>query len=200
MFNGSSWAGVFVDALGENAEAALACMRTIAPQIKVIHCAMSGNTTALRVEKILRKSEGSFTQSGETAGGIPLEAAEMTIRFISLLIRKNRFKHIDSIMQKIEEQIYLKNGTLAVTAEYAAPMEHNFEEELRRQIAERTGAKKVILKTNHAPELLGGFRLHMGGFYIDASLKGQLEKMKAALETAAINYCTGQAPVQGYEG
>ena len=194
MFNGSRWAGVFVNVLGENAEAGLDCLKATIPQIKAIPSAMSGNAAARRVEKMLRESAEPFVKSG----GILQDAAEPAIRFISLLIRKDRFRHIDSIMQKIEEQIHLKNGVLAVTAEYAAPMGNDFEEELRRQIAERTGAKKVMLKTNHSPELLGGFRLRTRGFYIDASLKGQVERMKAALETAAMDYCIGQASDRGY--
>jgi F0F1-type ATP synthase delta subunit len=36
------------------------------------------------------------------------------------------------------------------------------------------------------PELLGGYRLRIGGFYIDASLKGQVEKMTSDLETAVL--------------
>ena len=189
MFNNRRWANVFVNVLGENAGTALACLKAMIPQIKTIPCAMSGNTTARRVEKMMRESAGAFTKP-ETAGGISRAAVEPAIRFISLLIRKDRFRHIDSIMQKIEEQICLRDGILTITAEFAAPAETGFEEELRRQIAERTGAKKVIMKTNHVPELLGGFRLHMGGFYIDASLKGQAEKMKASLEAAAMRYCT----------
>jgi F-type H+-transporting ATPase subunit delta len=88
-------------------------------------------------------------------------------------------------MEKIEGQIFRKNGVLAITAESAAPMENGFEEYLRQRIEEITGAKKIMIKANHVPELLGGYRLRMGGFYIDASLKGQIERMKVGLEATA---------------
>jgi F0F1-type ATP synthase delta subunit len=36
------------------------------------------------------------------------------------------------------------------------------------------------------PELLGGYRLRTGGYYVDASLKGQMNEMKTMLEEAAL--------------
>jgi F-type H+-transporting ATPase subunit delta len=160
---------------------------------------MSGSADALRMEKILMKSVRLSTKTGKTSGGIPQTAVESAIRFISLLIRKGRFRRIDSIMQRIEEQTFRQNGILAVTAESAAPMESDFEEELRRQIEKITGAKKAIIKAAHVPELLGGYRLRMGGFYIDASLKGQIEKMKAGLDAAVMNCCKGkQSEIKSY--
>jgi F0F1-type ATP synthase delta subunit len=61
-------------------------------------------------------------------------------------------------------------------------VDSGFEAELARLIREKTGAANVKMKTSVRPELLGGYRLRIGGFYIDASLKGQLAKMKADLE------------------
>jgi F0F1-type ATP synthase delta subunit len=182
VFNDSRWANVFVNVLGENSETAFACLKAAVPQIKAIPCAMSGFADALRVEKMLTES----MRLSLTTGGISQTAAESTIRFISLLIRKGRFRRIDSIMRIIEEQTFRQNGILVVTAESAAPMERDFEDELRRQIEKATGAKKAIIKAMHAPELLGGYRLRMGGFYIDASLKGQVERMKAGLDAAVM--------------
>jgi F0F1-type ATP synthase delta subunit len=188
VFNDSRWASVFVGALGKSSETALACLKAMVPQIKTIPCAMSGSADALRVEKMLTES----VRLSIKTNGIVQTAAESTVRFISLLIRKGRFRHIDSIMQRIEEQTFRQNGVLAVTAEFATPMESGFEEELRRRIEKITGAKKAIIKAIHAPELLGGYRLRMGGFYIDASLKGQIERMKAGLEAAVMDCCKGK--------
>jgi len=53
-------------------------------------------------------------------------------------------------------------------------------------IKEKTGASDVKMKTSVKPELLAGFLLRIGGFYIDASLKGQVESMKADLIEGAV--------------
>jgi F-type H+-transporting ATPase subunit delta len=179
-FSGNRWAGVFVNALGENAEETFACLKAIVPLLKTIPCAMSGYAVAGRVEKML-------------TGSVKTDTVESAMRFVLLLIQKDRFRHIDLIMEKIEEQIFQKNGILAITAESAAPMESGFEEYLRQRIEEITGDKKVIIKSSHVPELLGGYRLRMDGFYIDASLKGQVERMKASMEAAAYSHQTSGA-------
>jgi F-type H+-transporting ATPase subunit delta len=74
-----------------------------------------------------------------------------------------------------------KNGILDITVETAVELDKNFTEELVQIIKEKTGAAGVKIKTCIKPELLGGFLLRTGGFYIDASLKGQVEKMMAEL-------------------
>jgi F0F1-type ATP synthase delta subunit len=70
---------------------------------------------------------------------------------------------------------------LAVTVESATPLDRAFEEQLKQRIRERLGAAAVKLNAAVVPDLLGGYRLRIGGFFIDASLKGQMEQMKADL-------------------
>jgi F0F1-type ATP synthase delta subunit len=53
-------------------------------------------------------------------------------------------------------------------------------------IKEKTGASDVKMKTSVKPELLAGFLIRIGGFYVDASLKGQLEAMRADLTKGAV--------------
>ena len=181
MFHGTRWAAAFVAVSGTE-PGALACLKTMAPPIKAVYGAF-GRAAARRLEKLL-------WESAEAAGftGADVNCA---IRFISLLVEKNLFAHIDSIMHKIEALLDQHNGVLAVTAESASPLDGAFEDELKRRLAQLSGAAQVKLDTHLAPELLGGYRLRFGGFYIDASLKGQIESMKDSLGSAAF------VPVQG---
>jgi ATP synthase F1 delta subunit len=102
-----------------------------------------------------------------------------------LLVEKNCFRHIDPLLTRIEQMLDERKGILDLTVESAVPPESGFEEELARMIKEKTKATDVKMKTVVKPELLGGYVLRMGGFYIDASLKGQVEKMTAELTAAA---------------
>jgi F-type H+-transporting ATPase subunit delta len=175
------WAGVFVAVLGENAEECLACLKAMAGPVKAVSGALFGYFASRRLEKMLRESASSEAGGMTDGGNIPVEYA---IRFITLLVEKNQFKHIDVIMRKIEERIDERGGTLTVIAESAAPLDSAFEEELKRRIIKQTGAANIKMETRVIPALLGGYRLCFGGFFIDASVKRQMEKMQAGLEEA----------------
>jgi F-type H+-transporting ATPase subunit delta len=173
VFHGNRWAAAFVTALGENAGAGFDCLKTMAVPLKAVSGVLFGYSAARRLETILRESAGSRANKE-----ISLEYA---IRFICLLVEKNRFKYIDLVINKIEEHLDARKGILAVTVESASPLDSVFTEKLKQRIIEQLGAAEVKMKTVQIPALLGGYRLRIGGFYIDASLRGQMEKMKTDL-------------------
>jgi ATP synthase F1 delta subunit len=172
VFHGDRWARVFVNCLGENTEAGLVCLKALVTPLKAVSGTLFGFSAARRLEKILKESSIAAADNG---------TAEYPIRFICLLVEKKCFRHIDAVLQKIEERLDAQKGLLAVTVESAATIDSSFEENLKQQIMERTGAVGIKMKTVLKPDLLGGYRLRIGGFYVDASLKGQIEKMKIAL-------------------
>jgi len=180
VFHRIRWARVFSETLGDNAEDGLAFLKVLVPPVKTIPGILYGHTAAHRLEKMLRESI--------TITSIPVSktVSEQVIRFISLLVEKNHFRDIDTILQKTEELIDRRNGILTVTAETAAPMDRTSEEELKQKIARTLGMAKIKMNILVIPGLMGGYRLRFGGFYVDASLKGQMEKMKAVLEEAAL--------------
>jgi F0F1-type ATP synthase delta subunit len=173
VFHRYRWAAVFVNILGGNAEEGLDLLRALVKPVKTIPGALFGCAAARRLEKILLESSGGFSGDAQIYARV--------IRYIVLLVRKNCFVRIDLIMQKIEELVDEQKGILAVTVESAVPMNSDSEQELRQKIMERTGAKAVKMKPRVVPDLLGGYRLLIGGFYVDASLKGQIERMQFAL-------------------
>ena len=172
------WADAFIAALGADGEAGLACLKAMVPPIKAIPGALFGRAVSRRLEKLLRESVDTAGFSG--AG------AMHAIRLIALLVERNHFGQIDSIMLKVEERLDRKNGVLTVTVESAEALDSEFEKRLRQQLAESTGAAGIKLRTRLAPNLLGGYRLTIGGMYIDASLRGQMDRMKTDLEAAVL--------------
>jgi len=171
--------------LGENAETGLLCLRALVPPARAIPGDLFGRSAARRLEKTLRESVGEAGLADAAHAG--REAiTEFVIRFFVLLVERGRFRHVDSVLQKIEERIDTRNGVLAVTLESAAPVDDDFANEFGGRIAERLGAREVRVKTRTVPELLGGYRLRVGALVVDASLKKQVEKMKDDLEAAAL--------------
>ena len=175
MFHENRWAAAFVAMTGNDPQG-LAFLKAAVPQIKTIPGALFGYSDSRQLEKLLLEGANSAGFSGASI--------EYAIRFISMMVEKNCFMHIDSVQKKIEELFDKQNGILTVTAESASELDDIFRDELRRQIQDINGAKKVNLETRLVPELLGGYRLRFGGFYVDASLKGQAERMKADLTAA----------------
>ena len=179
MFHADRWANAFLAVSAESADDAFQYVKIFTAQIKKIHGAFFGHNAASRLEKVLLESAGPADVKEDSP------AALYAIRFVCLLVEKNCFKYIDSLMARIEEMLDAQKGTLDVTLETASAPDIALEEELARQIREKTGAANIKMKTCVRPELLGGYLLRIGSFYVDASLKGQIEKMKIDLFQAS---------------
>jgi len=173
MFHAQRWASAFLSVSGKDANEAFLCLKALSAQIKNIHGVFFGRAASLELEKMLRESAASAAEKNP--------AMEYVIRFLCLLVEKNCFRHIGLVLQKIEQNLDEQNGILDVTVESAAPVDSGFEKELSKMIKEKTGAADIKMKTCVRPELLGGYLLRIGSYYVDASLKGQLENIAARL-------------------
>ena len=170
-FHADRWAEAFFAVSGENAETVLLCLKIIAPRIKSIHGSFYGHGSSARLEEMLMDSVNSADIKEH------LTAAEYAIRFVCLLVEKNSFRYIDILLSRIEKKLNERRGILDVTVEASAPLDSGFEEELARMIREKTGSAGVKINVLIRPELIGGFLIRIGSFYIDASLKRQMENM-----------------------
>jgi ATP synthase F1 delta subunit len=166
---------MFLTVSGENAQEACFCLKALAPQVKSVHGIFLGREASQELEKVLREC---VSASGRPEAS---SAEEYAIRFICLLAEKHCLKYIDSILTFIESMLNEKNGILDLDIETAAPLDSRFVEEFAQMIKEKTGAQGVNTKTHIRPELLGGYLLRVNGFYIDASIKGQADKMMTEL-------------------
>jgi F-type H+-transporting ATPase subunit delta len=158
---------------GTNAGDTFECLKAIAQPVKSVHGVFFGHNAAAELEEMLRDSAGKAE---------PPPAVEYAIRFICLLVEKDCFRYVDVLLSGIEQRLDEQKGIVALSLEAASAVDSGFEAEITRMIRDKMGAAGVKMKTSVRPELLGGYRLRMGGFFIDASLKGQLAEMKADLE------------------
>jgi ATP synthase F1 delta subunit len=173
-FHTEKWADAFLGATGKDAENVYYCLKALCQPIKSIHGAFFGYSASLQLEKILREVVGDNDS-----------IAEYAIRFICLLVEKKCFKYVNSFLKRIEKKLDEQKGILAVTVETASPMDDGSEKELIKMIKEKIGAADVKMINLVRPELLSGYLLRIGPFFIDASLKGQLEKMRSGIFEAA---------------
>ena len=192
-FHADRWAGAFFAVSGENADAVFLRLKALAPGIKSVRGAFFGYGAAAKLEKVLRGSslqgsplQGSALLGSEDSGGITDQSVEYAIRFICLMVEKKCIRRIDSLLAKIGEMLDERKGILNVGLESANLADSGLIEEMTRNIREKTGAAEIKIKTCVRPELLAGYVLRIGSFYVDASLKGQLEKLTADLRAAGI--------------
>lgn len=185
MFHAARWTEAFLAVNSENAHTAFLYLKALALPIKQVNASFFGHNAAAKAEKILRECFAAKDSREVAHNGNELPpAAEYAIRFICLLIERKYFKQIDSLLLNIEKTLNKKNSILEFTIEAAAPIDSNFEEEIVKMLKEKTGAAGIKIKTCIKPELLGGYLLRTDGFYIDATLKGQVDRLKNELITA----------------
>jgi len=175
MFHAGRWAAAFLAVSGKDANEAYLCLGALAARVKTVRGVLAGHAASAVLEKILREGAVKNGEPGTTF------ATEYAIRFLCLLVEKKCLKYIDRLLPEIGRHLDEQNGILRVTVESAVPVESGLEKELAAAIKEKTGASGVKISATVRPELLGGFLLRIGGFYIDASLKGQLENMAVYL-------------------
>jgi F0F1-type ATP synthase delta subunit len=184
MVHPDRWATAFIGSLSKNApsknaEEGLVFLKELTHGLKPVSGLLFGHTAAAFIEKTVDEllREDTALQPQTDTSGIDI-TREYPLRFLCLLIEKNLFHHSDVIIETIEKMLDEKKGILNVLVE-AASAEEVSENGLSGMIKERTGAAEVKMRITEVPELLAGYRLHIGGQYIDASLKGQLEQMTA---------------------
>lgn len=109
------------------------------------------------------------------------EVSESTRRFLHLIVKKKRadLSHFMamSYTSLYEREKHLTTGSLTT----ACPISEQLTARIKALIETQTG-NDVRVETKIRPELGGGFILQYGDFRMDASLSGQLNRMRRELK------------------
>lgn len=179
MFAADQWADAFIGALEKgdpgDAEEGLAALRVFAAWVKKIPGAVMGKEASLQLDRIIR---GAIAGAGPRFAG---RGTEFAARLIVLLSRKGCLRRAGAVAEAAELILDRKRGIVKAVAECAFPPEEDLRDSLTEVLRRRTGAAAVKLEFRIKPELLGGYRLLLGGDCIDLSLRAQLLNMNRAL-------------------
>ncbi|MBI4524849.1 MAG: ATP synthase F1 subunit delta [Deltaproteobacteria bacterium] len=110
-----------------------------------------------------------------------LQLSSLSVRFLSLLLDRDRLGHVHSIAfhyRRFQDEAL---GRVKASVTGAKPLDGASLERLITAL-ERISGKKVVLEERTDPELLGGLVLHMEGKVYDGSLRTQLENLKKQIE------------------
>jgi F-type H+-transporting ATPase subunit delta len=177
MFPPERWANAFVETCGRDLDEGFSTLKAFMACAKGMSGLVRGSLAAAQLETMLR------TAVKEAGFGAQNRGAEFAVRFTILLVRKNQFRYRDAIIAEIEKLADRMNGVTRARVESVTPLDEGFKEQITGELQRRTGAKKIVLGTRLVPDLLGGYRLFIGTNLIDTSLREQLRKMAADLQT-----------------
>ncbi|MDR0387634.1 MAG: F0F1 ATP synthase subunit delta [Treponema sp.] len=192
MFHPDRWALAFTAACGEDVEngfAALtvlfACLNRL--PVKELCSSVSGEYPARQLEEMMRRAAGTSPRQG---------GLETAIRFILLLVKKGCFRQAGRVIAEIENLLDRKKGVVRAVVEAAVPPDPAFEADLKAALCKKhmehssaehgstehsSAVSGVTVEIRVRPELLGGYRLIIGGRVWDASLREQIRNMAQAL-------------------
>ena len=106
--------------------------------------------------------------------------SEEFYKFIAVLIEKKRLILIADIDKAVKKLIMEAENKVEAEAVFASSAKDDVKKELVKRLEYLTG-KKVILQEKVDPSVIGGVRVKLGSKLFDATIKGQLDKLKASL-------------------
>jgi F-type H+-transporting ATPase subunit delta len=113
---------------------------------------------------------------GEQIGG-------STLKFLLLLVDRNRVGVLESIAQKFLELSYKQESIEIAKITSSIQLSADQQKEIAEKLKIITGAKQIKLALKIDPQLIGGFTIEIGSKMIDTSILGQLKQISAILGT-----------------
>jgi F-type H+-transporting ATPase subunit delta len=104
-----------------------------------------------------------------------------TLKFLMLLIDRNRIALLDGVAQKFLELSYKQESIDVAKVISSVQLSAQQQKNLAEKLKGITGAKQIKLALKVDPQLIGGFTVEIGSKFIDTSIKGQLRQISSLL-------------------
>jgi F-type H+-transporting ATPase subunit delta len=103
-----------------------------------------------------------------------------TLLFLNLLIDKRRIGLLPEIYAEFDRRVREHSNIALAEAISAVPLTPAEQKSLQASLEKRTG-KKIELKTDVDPSLIGGVMVRIGDTVMDGTVKSQLERLREHL-------------------
>ncbi|MGF1479294.1 MAG: ATP synthase F1 subunit delta [Cyanophyceae cyanobacterium] len=113
------------------------------------------------------------------------DANQYFVNFLMLLVDRRRIVFVEAIAQKYLELQRQLNNTVLAEVSTATKLTDEQREAISNKVKELTGAQGVELRTSVDPDLIGGAVIKVGSQVYDASLRGQLRRIRVSLGKVA---------------
>ncbi len=114
-----------------------------------------------------------------------LDMTPMMRSFVNLLIEKNRVQYLEEIAQYYHRLIDESANVARAQVKAAVDLDEKTIKEIA-QALEKTTGKKIVIKFEKDPGLIGGVLAQIGDFVLDGSVKRQLLNFKETLKRGAV--------------
>ena len=104
-----------------------------------------------------------------------------TLKFLLLLVDRNRIQVLESIAQKFLELSYKQESIEIAKITSSIQLSAQQQKEIAEKLKVITGAKQIKLALKIDPQLIGGFTIEIGSKMIDTSIRGQLKQISTLL-------------------
>jgi len=104
------------------------------------------------------------------------QVSASTLKFLLLLVDRNRIEVLESIAQKFLELSYKQESIEIAKITSSIQLSAEQQKEIAEKLKLITGAKQIKLALKIDPQLIGGFTIEIGSKLIDTSIRGQLRQ------------------------
>ena len=108
--------------------------------------------------------------------------SQLTGQFTRLLVRKGREINFPEITTAFIEQYKAYKGIQTLTITTAVPVSAEIKQGIINKIQARVKAKELEVEEKVNPDIIGGYRLELKDYLIDATIQSILNKAKAELQ------------------
>jgi F-type H+-transporting ATPase subunit delta len=110
-----------------------------------------------------------------------LEVSTLVRDFAGLVARQGRAAHLGAIAEAFRDLVDQDLGRVRARVRTAVPLTDAERDALRARLAQRLGAREVVVEEVLDRNLLGGFVAEIGSYIVDGSLDGQLARIEERL-------------------
>jgi len=104
--------------------------------------------------------------------------SKITTLFVRLLVQKARESYLPEIVKAFIEQYNKLKNIHKVKLTTAVPVSRELQDEIVRKVITDNNFRNIELESVVEDELIGGFKLEMGGLLVDASVLRDLNDVK----------------------
>ena len=104
-----------------------------------------------------------------------------TLKFLLLLVDRNRIQVLESIALKFLELSYKHKSIEIARITSSIELSATQQKQIASKLKVMTGTKQIKVALKVDPQLIGGFTIEIGSMMIDTSIQGQLRQISSLL-------------------
>ncbi|BAD39073.1 F0F1 ATP synthase subunit delta [Symbiobacterium thermophilum] len=118
------------------------------------------------------------------------KVSPLVLHFLYVVVQKRREPHLPSMYRAFQDLANEAMGVVEVEVRSAVPLAEETARNLEAKLTTKLG-KRVKLRTQVAPELIGGLAVRVGDTLMDGSVRTRLRRMHERLISAQSNVIEG---------